>query len=351
MRENQNGLQRDPPDIRRGEAKNKENNDLKFCTSIFRNKIGEFVNHPYVQKTIIFLIVINGLMMGIQTFSFVEEDRHISSLFDDIDKALLIIFTVESTMQLYYHRIALFLDGWLTFDLIIVIISWSLSPLKIVRAFRIFRSLRLITRVKVMRDLVEAIFGVLPKFLGIAILLVLLTFIFAILFTLLYKESCKDSEYFSTLHLSFFTLLQFMTMEFSEPMRECLHENLTSSIWMPTILFTSLAGFLVYNVMVAVICDAISVIDRRDPASMSIERSDNLIADNQKQMEPLSEKIRKLSKQIDVLAQSQKEMEEALNDFAVHISRKKRKRLAKISRNRIFGFSSIFQTTCNDSSS
>jgi hypothetical protein len=42
----------------------------------------------------------------------------------------------------------------LVFDLVIIVTSWTFSQVQIIRAFRIFRALRLITRVKVMKNLV-----------------------------------------------------------------------------------------------------------------------------------------------------------------------------------------------------
>ena len=62
-------------------------------------------------------------------------------------------------MQLFYLGFALFLDGWLVFDLAIVILSWSFESMQIVRAFRIFRAFRLVTRVKPLRDLVRTSCG------------------------------------------------------------------------------------------------------------------------------------------------------------------------------------------------
>lgn len=119
-----------------------------------RYACGNFVNHNKVQLFIVTLIAINALMMGIATFDFVRENPDVSSVFETVDLVFLIIFTVELGLQFVYYGWRLLLDGWLLFDLIVIITSWSFSSVQIIRAFRIFRALRLITRVKVMKNLV-----------------------------------------------------------------------------------------------------------------------------------------------------------------------------------------------------
>jgi len=57
-------------------------------------------------------------------------------------------------MQFIFYGLMLLTDGWLVFDLIIITLSWAFAQVQIIRAFRIFRAFRLITRIKVMKNLV-----------------------------------------------------------------------------------------------------------------------------------------------------------------------------------------------------
>jgi len=120
----------------------------------FRYKCGKIVNNKRVQLFIVSLIAINAIMMGIGTFDFVTENPNVDHAFEVVDKTFLVIFTIELAMQFIFYGWRLVLDGWLLFDLIIIVTSWSFSQVQIVRAFRIFRALRLITRIKVMKNLV-----------------------------------------------------------------------------------------------------------------------------------------------------------------------------------------------------
>jgi len=92
--------------------------------------------------------------MGIGTFDFVTENPEVEQAFETTDQVFLIIFTVELCMQFVFHGWRLLLDGWLVFDLIVIVMSWSFQQVQIIRAFRIFRALRLITRIEVMKNLV-----------------------------------------------------------------------------------------------------------------------------------------------------------------------------------------------------
>ena len=120
----------------------------------FRYRCGSLVNNENVQFFIVFLIAINAIMMGVGTFDFVTQNPQIDKAFEMVDKVFLWIFTVELAMQFIFHGWRLLLDGWLVFDLIVIAVSWIFSDVQIIRAFRIFRALRLITRITVMKNLV-----------------------------------------------------------------------------------------------------------------------------------------------------------------------------------------------------
>jgi hypothetical protein len=126
---------------------------LDHCNQ-FRYNCGMFVNNPNVQFFMIFLIAVNALMMGIGTFDFITENENLQAGFDLVDQIFLILFTLELGLQFIFHGWRLILDGWLIFDLVIIVTSWLFSSVQIIRAFRIFRALRLVTRIKVMKNLI-----------------------------------------------------------------------------------------------------------------------------------------------------------------------------------------------------
>ena len=276
----------------------------------FRLVCGKIVNHVKTQMFIIILIVINAIMMGVATFDFVTENPSVENVFERIDLVFLIIFTLELGLQLIFRGYKLLLDGWLFFDFIIVVISWSFSGLQIIRAFRVFRALRIITRIETMRNLVTALFDIMPRLGAITALLLLIFYIFAVLFTQLFGELTLSGDYFTRLDYSLFTLFVMMTMEWADVARECMAEIWWA--WAPFVAFIMITGFIVFNLIIAVVCDAVAVIENKNDLEPDIfhseeEGGDMLeVPDNDEKFE--EELVENLAERIAFVLESQKEM-------------------------------------------
>jgi hypothetical protein len=119
-----------------------ENNQMMKGLHRLRLFCGAIVNHPWVQQFIIFLTVVNAVMLGVATYDFVKESSTLNLAFETTDMIILIIFTVELVMQLLFHGHTFIKDGWLVFDFVIVIVSWSAASLQ---ALRIVRVLKLVS--------------------------------------------------------------------------------------------------------------------------------------------------------------------------------------------------------------
>lgn len=254
-------------DESRQKDKDNKTPDPESCYGKFqqsRRIVGRLVNNEYVQITIILLIVANGILIGFSTTERVKENGH-EELITQIDRVFLIIFTIEIVMQLYYYAFLLFYDAWLVFDLIVVIVSWAADAggsddqqFQVLRAFRIFRISRLITRVRPLRDLVLALGEVLPRMSAIMLLLIVVFYVFAVLFTEQFSKYDMEYNYFTTLHDSFLTCFQMMTMEWVDICRPLMEEEEDKYAWITIVIFVMLAGFIVFNLIVAVVVEAVS---------------------------------------------------------------------------------------------
>lgn len=132
------------------------------------------------------------------------------------------------------------------------------------QATGIFRALRLVTRVRVMKNLVLAVFSVMPRMLAICLLLFLIFYIFAVMFTQLFKdlwaEGLTEFDYFSRLDNTFFTLFQIMTLDnWGDIARQVI--DVYKWAWVPFLVFVTISGFIVVNLIIAVICDAVSTLN------------------------------------------------------------------------------------------
>eukprot|EP00986_Skeletonema_menzelii_P016578 scaffold15059_cov146-Skeletonema_menzelii.AAC.18 len=283
-----------------------------------RKYVGEKVNDIRVQNSILLLIIINSIMMGIATFPFVKDNPGMNYTFDLVDQIFLIIFTIESGLQLLYHGWYLFKDGFLVFDLLIVIMSWALEGTQVIRAFRIFRALRLITRIEVMRNLVMALFSVIPKMTAIAMLLMLIFYIFSVMMTTLFKNMYPENlsqPYFESLFYSLFTLFQMMTLdEWADILSQV--QEVYPWAWAPFLIFIVITGFVVVNLIIAVICDAVHVLGNEKKAGLYGYDSESLISKTDKpvvQATPSSQstaaqRLEELHHQLDEMVKAQDQM-------------------------------------------
>ncbi|KAL7529774.1 hypothetical protein ACHAXR_005448 [Thalassiosira sp. AJA248-18] len=242
-----------------------------------RKFTGLVVNDNRVQNTVLVMIMINAVMMGVATFPFVKYNPDLLTKFELADQIFLILFTIESSMQLLFYGWKLFKDGFLVFDLLIVVMSWALEGTQVFRAFRIFRAIRLITRISTLRNLVSALFSVVPKMTAIFMLLLLIFYIFAVMFTQLFKDMHAaeqvEEPYFSTLYDSMFTLFQMMTLEWAEILIQI--QETYPWAWLPFTVFITLTGFVVVNLIIAVICDAVHVLGNENKAGIHGYDSDS----------------------------------------------------------------------------
>ena len=225
-----------------------------------RRRCGSFVNSGPVQGFMILCIVINAIMMGIATYPFVRLDPDVRGVFNTVDQIFLILFTIELGLQLIYRGVFIFTDPWLTFDFCIILLSWAFASVQIVRAFRIFRALRLAGRIKPLRDVLNAILTVMPNLANVCCLLLIVFYIFMVVFTDFFKDMYKlgqtETNFFGSLDLTAFTLFQLMCMDdWSQVAREVMETYSWSMLLFA--IYILITAFVFTNTFVAVLCDSI----------------------------------------------------------------------------------------------
>ncbi|PLY15494.1 MAG: ion transporter [Sulfurimonas sp.] len=226
------------------------------------SKIKSVVESKSFVNFITYLIILNGITMGLETSKeFVASFGLFASLFNTF---VISIFTIEIVLRIYVNRISFFKDPWSLFDFTIVAIS--LVPLsagfEILRVLRVLRLFRLVTVVPQMRKIVSALISVIPGMLSIAALMSLFFYIFAIMATQLYSE--KFPQWFGTLCESFYTLFQIMTLEswsmgIVRPIMEVY-----PLAWIFFVPFIFVVTFVMINLIVAIVVDAMSIINKEE---------------------------------------------------------------------------------------
>jgi voltage-gated sodium channel len=112
--------------------------------------------------------------------------------------------------------------------------------------------------------LTAALAQVMPRLYAIAALMSLVFYIFSVLFTELFGELKLSNNYFGTLDLSLYTCMQMMTLEWADLCREVM--LVLPWAWVPFLVFIAFSGFVVFNLIVAVVCDAVKLVDAQSRA-------------------------------------------------------------------------------------
>ncbi len=224
--------------------------------------ISNFIESKNFQNFIIGLIILNGITMGFATSKDVM--MNFGNLINTFDTFVISIFTIEIILRIYVHRVSFFKDPWSLFDFFIVGISLipTTGSFGILRILRVLRLLRLITVVPQMRKIVMALVKVMPGMASIAALLSLLFYIFAIMATQLYGDTFP--QWFGTLGESFYTLFQIMTLEswsmgIVRPIME-----IYPLAWAFFVPFVLIATFIMINLIIAVVVDAMAELQGED---------------------------------------------------------------------------------------
>jgi voltage-gated sodium channel len=219
-----------------------------------RQRIGQFVASRQIQHLILTLIVINAVVLGLETSPSVMAQA--GDLLRSIDRVLLAVFVLELALRLYAHRGAFFRDPWSVFDLIVVAIALvpASGPLAVLRALRVLRVLRVLTLVPSMRRVVGALLSAIPGLSSIALVLLLVFYVFGVIATHLFGTAFP--EWFGHLGRSLYTLFQVMTLEswsmgISRPVMEKV-----PYAWAFFIIFILFATFTMLNLFIAIIVNA-----------------------------------------------------------------------------------------------
>ncbi len=219
-----------------------------------RQQTDRFLKRPLVQRAILTLIIINAVLLGLETSASIMAQA--GDWVRMADKAILSVFVVEIVARLYVHRLAFFRDPWSVFDFAVVGIALvpASGPFAVLRALRVLRVLRVLTIVPSMRRVVGALLSAIPGLSSIALVLLLVFYVFGVIATHLFGQHFP--EWFGHLGRSLYTLFQVMTLEsWSMGISRPVMEEVPYA-WAFFIVFILFATFTMLNLFIAIIVNA-----------------------------------------------------------------------------------------------
>ncbi len=218
------------------------------------NLLKNFIESKPINVFITLVILINAITLGLETSE--ELVTKIGKILIYIDNIALTIFVIELLIKLFVYRLSFFKNGWNVFDFIIVTIALipTSGPLSILRAFRIFRALRLLSVVPSMKKVIQAMFYAIPGIASVGTIILLIFYISSVLVTNFFGNKFED--WFGSIGESMYSLFQIMTLESWSMgiVRPVMEEYPYAwAFFVPFILVTT---FAVLNLFIGIIVDA-----------------------------------------------------------------------------------------------
>jgi voltage-gated sodium channel len=218
------------------------------------SRLRAFIEHPRVQQGIIALILINAVLLGLETWPALMAAA--GGFIIALDRAILAVFVAEIGVRLHVERSRFWRDPWSVFDFVVVAIALvpASGPFAVLRALRVLRVLRLLTIVPSMRRVVGALLAAIPGLASIALVLFIIYYVFAVIATNLFAAA--HPEWFGSIGRSLYTLFQIMTLEsWSMGIARPVMEQFPYA-WIFFILFILVATFTMLNLFIAIIVNA-----------------------------------------------------------------------------------------------
>jgi voltage-gated sodium channel len=217
--------------------------------------LAAWLESPLVQRTLIVLILVNAVILGMETSPSLMADW--GPWLVAADRAILAVFVVEIALKLAVHRFKYFRDPWNVFDFTVVAIALipASGPLAVLRAMRVLRVLRLITMVPSMKRVVGGLLSALPGLGSVSAIIGIIFYVSAVIATKLFAG--QFPELFGDLGRTAFTLFQVMTLEgwAMEVVRPVM--AVYPLAWIFFLLFILASTFTLLNLFIAVIVNAI----------------------------------------------------------------------------------------------
>jgi voltage-gated sodium channel len=177
----------------------------------WRQSLARWVESKAVQAFIIGVILLNGLILGMETSDALMDS--IGGVLLLLDKLCLIVFILEIGLKLVAYRLHFWRSGWNWFDFLVVGIALApgAGPWSVLRSLRILRVLRLLTVMPQLRKVVAAFVHAIPGLSGVMVIMAVFFYTMGVLATNLFGAAFP--QWFGSLGASLFSLFQIMTLE------------------------------------------------------------------------------------------------------------------------------------------
>ncbi|SHF69618.1 voltage-gated sodium channel [Microbulbifer donghaiensis] len=260
-------------------------------------RCARLVAAPLFSQFIIGLILLNGVVIGLETSTWVTE--RFGGLLAGINQLILLAFVVEAAIKMAAHGNRpwrYFASGWNCFDFSIIALSLipAAGPLAtLARLVRVLRVLRLVSAFPELRLLVDTLLRSLPSMFHISLLMGIIFYIYGVAGYFLFSEI--DPTHWRNLPIALLSLFRIVTFEDWTDIMYTAMESMPWA-WLYFVSFVVMGAFVMINLFIGVVLNNLE--------EAKLRRLDEL------QLPPSqTEILRELRATQDALARLQKRME------------------------------------------
>ena len=219
-----------------------------------RSLCQRLVDHPWFDRTIIGLILLNAVLLGLETIPAVMEGY--GPWLAWANRLIIAAFVIEAAVKITavaprWRRY--FGDGWNLFDFTVVLLSLVPSTgetAMIARLARLLRVMRLISAIPELRVIVATLLKSLPQIGHIFLLMGIVFYIYAVAGYQLFHE--HDPDHWGNLPIALLTLFRVVTLEdWTDVMYTAM--ELHPAMWIYFVSFVVMGTFVIINLFIAVV--------------------------------------------------------------------------------------------------
>ena len=224
---------------------------------IMNNFFFKLQNNSVFQFLVIFIIILNAITLGINTY---EINNFTKKIIELLDYTITLFFVIEILIRFIGEpkKINFFKNGWNIFDTIIVLISLipipNNSSYLLLRLLRVFRVLRIISVVPELKKIIEALLNSIKRVFYVGLLLFIILYIYATIGSILFSEDIPSR--WNDVGVSLITLFQVLTLSSWEQVMLPLQEIYWWA-WLSFFSFIVIGAITMLNLLIAILVDVV----------------------------------------------------------------------------------------------
>lgn len=267
----------------------REVKEVEKDVETFAEKVLSFFEAEPVHYLIISLVCIIALISGLQTMPAIK--RQYGELLEMIEKGIHCLFVAEMAFRIIVTKKKFFQNYWNIFDLTLILATLYPSPFTptVLIVFRGLTSLNVLNIFPRTRHIIQGLARSTPGIISVSFLAFIFFYAFSLISTELYHEHAP--ELFGNIGLSMRTLFsmvgEFTWLEVSETMITHYPDA-----WIFLMIFNSILGYFVFNLVVGTIVGAMSEVVEDDMRRKGTHPLDNHVKHLKEELAEIKEALK-----------------------------------------------------------